>query len=442
MSNVRLRRLQVLTFFSNESFRCSRLSCPIHEGSSMSYKLIRQAVLASTGVLLVPTLMFTAGAGALKDDLSQAGLNFDLSLTHFLQSAVVGDGDSEWKSGGKIDATLGIDGARVGLWEGLSISIHQEFVFGEDVNEQGDGSLLPVNVALGFPRLGGQDAETSVVVTQVVNDRLTLSAGKFNMLDAAARTPLLGGGGINTFTHVGLAAPISGVTPPYLLGAMGTLRMDDVIATLMIYDPRNAQDSNVISDPFDDGVTASLSLTFPVMLGGHPGFQGVRGVYSTQRGLDLNDIPQLALPPEAEAVVGEKSRYWYLAYSFQQYLFQHGANPGKGWGVFGQAAISDGNPNTVESSLFLGVGGDSPLEGRLDDRWGVGYFRYNLSDKLLDGLQALGIDNLREEQGVEAFYNFAVYEQLRVTATVNYIIPGNSDRDDALFFGVRTQLKF
>jgi hypothetical protein len=29
-----------------------------------------------------------------------------------------------------------------------------------------------------------------------------------------------------------------------------------------------------------------------------------------------------------------------------------------------------------------------------------------------------------------------------VTATVNYISPGNSDRDDALFFGIRTQLKF
>jgi len=399
---------------------------------------------AATGLM---GFVLSAQAGAaepsgLKSDLAAAGVNFDLSLTHFLQSAVAGDGDPEWKSGGKIDATLGIDGARFGLWNGFSISIHQEIAYGEDVNEQGDGSLLPVNVALGFPRLGGQDAETAVVFTQVVNDKISVSAGKFNMLDAAARTPLLGGGGINTFTHVGLAAPISGVTPPYLLGAMGTLKLSDVIATLMIYDPRNAQDSDIIGEPFDDGVTTSLSLTFPVTLGGRPGFQGIRGVYSTQRGLDLNDIPQLALPPEAETVVGQKSRYWYAAYSFQQYLFQDSSNPAKGWGVFGQFAISDGNPNTVESSVFVGVGGDSPLAGRINDRWGVGYFRYNLSDRLLDGLQALGISNLRDEQGIEAYYNVAVYDELRVTATVNYISPGNSDRDDALFFGVRTQLKF
>jgi porin len=386
-----------------------------------------------------------AGAGeasGLKSDLAAAGLNFDLSLTHFLQSAVAGDGDPEWKSGGKIDATLGIDGARVGLWNGFSISIHQEIAYGEDVNEQGDGSLLPVNVALGFPRLGGQDAETAIVFTQKVNDQITVSAGKFNMLDAAARTPLLGGGGTNTFTHVGLAAPISGVTPPYLLGAMGTLKLSDVIATLMVYDPRNAQDANIISEPFQDGVTTSLSLTFPVTLVGHPGFQGIRGVYSTQRGLDLNDIPQLALPPQSETVLGQKSRYWYAAYSFQQYLFQDSSNPAKGWGVFGQFAISDGNPNTVGSSVFVGVGGDSPVAGRLDDRWGVGYFRYNRSSKLLDGLQSLGISNLRDEQGVEAYYNVAVYDELRVTATVDYISPGNSDKNDSLFLGIRAQLKF
>ncbi|PZO02361.1 MAG: porin [Alphaproteobacteria bacterium] len=379
---------------------------------------------------------------ALKADLARAGVDAGVSVTQISQGIVSGDGDRDWQTGGKVDATLRFDGAAFGLWSGLSVSVHQEWVYGEDVNAQGDGSLLPVNAMMGFPRLGGSDSETSIVVTQSFSDRLSVSAGKFNMLDAASRTPLLGGGGTSTFSHLGFAGPITGITPPYLLGVMGTLRTDTVIATVMIYDPRNAQDFEVIEDPFTDGVTVSLSTTFPVSLGGRPGFQAIRGVYSTQRGLNLNDIPQLALPPEAEAVAGEKSGRWYMAYSFQQYLFQQAQDPTRGWGVFGQFAISDGNPNTIESSVLVGIGGDSPLAQRPRDRWGIGYFRYNLSGALLDGLDAVGIDNLREEQGVEAFYNVALTGNLRLTGNLNYIAPGESARRNAVFAGLRLQASF
>ncbi len=405
-------------------------------------RFMSEGLAATIGIflLVLASQAHADEAPDLKRDLADSGIDLGLSLTEFAQSAAVGDGDSEWKIGGKIDATLGLDLNRLGLWPGLTVSIHHERVYGDDVNDQGDGSLLPVNVAMGFPRLGGRDAETAVVFTQSFNDKTSVSLGKFNMLDAAARTPLMGGGGINTFSHVGLAAPISGVTPPYLLGAMGTLRTDNLITTVMIYDPRNAQDPEVLEAPFEDGVTVSLSATRPVtFLGDKPGFQGLRAVYSSQRGLDLNDIPQLTLPPEADAVIGEKSGYWYLAYSFQQYLSY---DAGKGWGIYGQAAISDGNPNTVESSILAGLGGSSPLASRTDDQWGLGYFRYNLSSRLLDGLQAVGINNLRHEQGLEAFYNLQLLKNLRLTASLNYIAPGNSDRDDALFTGLRLQARF
>ena len=408
---------------------------------------MQKASLLLAALCCLPVSLLAAAACAqdsstLKADLARAGFDAGLSVTQISQGVLSGDGDRDWQTGGKVDATLRFDGAAVGLWSGLSVSVHQEWVYGEDVNAQGDGSLLPVNATMGFPRLGGNNAETSIVVTQTLNDRLSVSAGKFNMLDAASRTPLLGGGGINTFSHLGLAGPITGITPPYLLGVMGTLRTERVIATAMIYDPRNAQDSEVIESPFTDGVTVSLSTIFPVSMGGRPGFQAVRAVYSSQRGLDLNDIPQLALPPEAEAAAGETSGRWYLAYSFQQYLFQQAQDPGKGWGVFGQFALSDGNPNTIESSVLVGIGGDSPVVDRPLDRWGIGYFRYNLSGALLEGLDAVGIDNLRGEQGIEAFYNVALTGNLRLTGNLNYVAPGEAARQDAMFAGLRLQAIF
>ena len=151
-------------------------------------------------------------------------------------------------------STIIWDGEKIGLWSGLSMNLHQEFVYGDDVTTQNDGTYLPINTALALPRLGGHDHDTSIILTQKINDQATLSLGKFNMLDAAARTPILSGGGLNSFQNIGFAAPIN---PPYLLGASLSLRLERVSFNLIVYDPRNAQDSYLIKLK-----SLSLLLTF------------------------------------------------------------------------------------------------------------------------------------------------------------------------------------
>ena len=88
------------------------------------------------------------------------------------------------------------------------------------------------------------------------------------MLDVAAATPLIGGGGETTFWNLGLAVPVSGVTPPYILGGILSAKTSPATFTLMVYDPRNAENLNVIEHPFAQGVTTSLSATIPLPLGG------------------------------------------------------------------------------------------------------------------------------------------------------------------------------
>jgi porin len=380
------------------------------------------------------------GAGGPKEALRARGITVDFSLTQFYQGLVSGNGNKEWQHGSKADAVVTFDGAKVGLWRGLYVAVHQQWVWGEDVNNQGDRSLLPVNTAMALPRLGGYERDTSLVITQIFNEQLSISAGKFNMLDAAAKTPLIGGGGIDTFTHFGLAAPVSGVTPPYIVGTSLTFKTEPAIFNVLIYDPRNSQDWDVVQHPFAEGTTISLSVTIPVKIAGLTGYQGLRGVHSSAQGLDLASVPQLALPPGTGGVLGTKSGYWYFAYSFQQYLFQSSTNPQEGWGVFGQVAVSDGNPNPIQSSWYAGLGGTSFIPGRSLDRWGVAYFRYNLSDELLAGLSTIGIDR-RDEQGLEAYYNLAVTPWFRLTGNVEYIKPFRPDREDAIFLGLRTQVK-
>ena len=66
------------------------------------------------------------------------------------------------------------------------MSAHLEQDFGQSVNAIGDGSILPVNTALAFPTLGGTMTDLSLSITQKFGDSVSISLGKFNMLDVAA----------------------------------------------------------------------------------------------------------------------------------------------------------------------------------------------------------------------------------------------------------------
>jgi porin len=390
------------------------------------------------------------GPGSPKQALRERGIDVQAWFTQFYQGVVSGEGDKDWQYGGKGDLVVGFDMSKLGLWDGLSVNVHQEWVYGEDANNQGNGALFPVNTALGFPRLGGYERDTSLVITQSLRDRLSISLGKFNMLDAAARKPLMGGGGLDTFMNTALAAPISGVTPPYLYGTISTLKTEHASYTLMVYDPRNAQDWKVIENPFTEGTTTSLSVTVPLKISGRQGFYGVRGVYSSQEGLDLASIPQLIdLPPAAERIL-TKTGYWYVNGTAYQYLYQDPDNPAIGWGFFASAAISDGNPNPIEWHVIGGLAGQGLFPGREQDRWGIGYFKYGLSDDLVTGLATIGsalqTDDptffIGDEQGVEVFYNMALTPWLRLTGNVQWIDPHEIQRDDTVVAAMRLQTRF
>jgi porin len=376
-----------------------------------------------------------------REALAQRGIAFNASLTQFYQGSPSGDGSGEWQYGGKGDVVITFDGKKLGLWPGLHVSVHGEALYGEDANKLGNEVLLPANSALALPRLGGRDQDISVVVTQNFSERLSLSFGKFNMLDILAQTPLLGGGGTETFMNLALAAPITGVTPPYLVGASTTIKTEAVILTAFVYDPRNAQNEEVLRNPFSEGVTGMLSATVPYRLAGRSGFLGAKVIYSDKEGTDLADVPQLVLPEGSAAFVGTKTGSWFLGASFQQYLVQNPDNPEEGWGLFGQVGFSDGNPNPIEWSAFVGLGGTSFITGRHLDRWGVAYFRYALSSDLREGIQTLGID-LRDEQGLEAFYSFALTPWLSLTGDVQVVQPVVSDAATATTASLRTKIRF
>jgi len=76
-------------------------------------------------------------------------------------------------------------------------------------------------------------------------------------------------------------------------------------------------------------------------------------------------------------------------------------------------------------------------QGRPADRYGVGFYCLNFSDRMPGFFDANG------EQGVELFYNFEITPWWHISPDFQIIShPGGGNRDVALVYGLRMQVSF
>jgi porin len=275
--------------------------------------------------------------------------------------------------------------------------------------------------------------------TQALGDKVVLNIGKMSLVEFSRATPLRGGGGVDAFWNVNLATPISGLSPPTILGAMMQIRSEPVSYTLFVFDASDQTNRKPLDDPFGEGVNVMATANWKTSIAGRTGTYAVKGIYSTKSGLDFRNLDQLLLPSAARNLTFKKGS-WYVGLSGQQYIFQDRSNPTRGWGLFGEITAADGNPNTLQWSGYLGLGGSSLIPGRPTDRFGVAVFRYGASRDLKRELAA--VFKLDDEAGAEAFYNVAVTPWLRITADIQYVDPASGAFPHDVFAGVGTSVKF
>jgi porin len=372
--------------------------------------------------------------------LKEHGITVAPRLTQFYQGLSAGDGDHDFEYGGKADLLLNADLSKLGFWNGLSMTVHIENNFGDSITGAG-GTLIPPNTALLFPGMDGADAfdVSSFYFMQHLSPSATVLFGKINMMDAAAKTPFKGGAGIDSFWNLTFVAPPSGLVPPYLFGALLSVRTKPATYGLWIYDPNSVVNENSFDDRFADGITIRGSVDFPVTFRDLTGRQGFVALYSTESGNDLSDIGDSGLPPFPGSIDTKNSRY-YFAYSFDQLLYQASDNPKEGFGLFGQVSVSDGNPSRLYFSALVGIGGTGMLiPGRSQDNWGIGYYYDGPSRELQDALEP--VLKVRDEQGIEVFYNFALTPWFTVGADLQVINPSLGE-DTVVIPGLRTVIRF
>jgi len=392
------------------------------------------ATVINTGLFERDTL--TGDWGGARTWLKERGITVKPRLTQFYQGMTSGDDDHDFEYAGKADLLLNADLSKLGFWKGLSLTVHAEYNFGESVNG-GGGTIALVNTALYFPGIEGWDRSdlSSVYLGQRFGDSVSLVFGKINMIDLAGSRPFAGGAGIDSFWNIVFTATPSGTVPPYLFGALLSVRTDVANFGLWIYDPVDATNKSGFEDPFND-VTFRGTVEFPVTIGGLSGHQGFVALYSTEKGNAPDTSDGILLP---QISFGVKNTRYYFAYTFDQYLYQSKENPKEGVGLFGQFGISDGNPNRLYWSGHVGLGGVGLIPGRSRDNWGVGYYYASPSNDLKD--LPGSIQKIEDEHGGEIFYNFAVTPWLTVGADLQVIKPSLAD-DTAVFSGLRTVIKF
>lgn len=383
----------------------------------------------------------TGDWGGFRTSLQEHGITVKPRLTQFGQGQTSGDGEHGFDYGGKADVLFNADLNKIGLWTGFSMTVHAEYNFGQSVNGFG-GTMVPVNTALSFPGIEGDDAFdlSSVYFGQKFGDSFSLLAGKINMIDIASTKPFMGGAGIDSFWNTTFVAPPSGTVPPYLFGVLLSMRTEPATYGLWIYDPNSVVNKTGFEEPFVDGVTFRGSVEFPVTIAGRSGHQGFVALYSTKDGTDLSDLDHLFLPPPSPGSFGNKDYRYYFAYTVDQYLYQSKENPKEGFGLFGQFGISDGNPNKLYWSGFMGVGGMGLIPGRSNDNWGAGYYYDVVSEDFTDSVASVA--SLDDEQGFEIFYNYSVTPWFDVGADLQIIEPVTATNDTAVFTGLRTVIRF
>jgi porin len=382
----------------------------------------------------------TGDWGGVRPWLKDHGITLKPRLSQFYQGMPSGEGDHSFEYGGKADLLLNSDLSKLGSWNGLSLTVHAEYNFGESVNFRA-GALIPVNTALMFPGMKGGDAFdlSSVYFGQTFGDSVSLRLGKLNLIDLYASKPFQGGAGIDSFWHLTFAAPPSGTVPAYLFGALLSVRTKPATYSVWVYDPTSVVNKSVFDKPFHDGVTIRGSVEFPVTIAGLVGHQGFVVTYSTKNGTDWGSLDDVPLPPLPPGVVATKTDRFYFGYTVNQYLYQSKKNPQEGFGLFGQCGISDGNPNPLRWSAFGGVGGTGLIPGRSRDNWGGGYYYDGLSDPLKASLES--VMTFRNEPGWELFYNFSVTPWLYLGADLQIIQPALG-KETAVFSGLRTVIRF
>ena len=381
-----------------------------------------------------------------RDTLSTNGIQLNVNLSQFYQGVADGGAERSFEYGGKLDYYLKVDGGKLGLWEGFSITTHAETRYGNDVNTI-DGMFSFGNFNMAFPKVG-QDVTgvTALKLSQLLFDHLLLVAGKINTLDDF-RLNFTGKNGLERFMNSAIVANIINArTIPYSTYGAGFAVFAErgPEFTFLVRDPNDHATTADLDKLFANGVVLTSSIRVPVTPFGLSGTQVLGGNWSSRHYTSVDPSSWAEVPGQG-LVAAEETGSWAVYYNFDQHLWINSANTNTWLGLFGMSGLSDGNPNPIRWNATIGLGAGGLIPGRDRDTLGLGYLHMGISDdfkQLLSGPSAPPGLAQRDEQGIELYYNAAITPWCHLSADLQIVTPSTKDLDTTVLVGGRLKIDF
>ncbi|MCY2968762.1 MAG: carbohydrate porin [Planctomycetota bacterium] len=286
---------------------------------------------------------------------------------------------------------------------------------------------------------------TNFLVTQPLSEKLVVFAGKSDVLGAADQDIFSGGDGTDQFVNQAFVA-----NPAFLLGlpytsftAGAVLPQEWGSIVGYVRDPQDrTRDVFRLDNMFSEGVIVGTEVKVKTNFFELPGEQHVGGMWKHVALTNLNfaEPPPGVYPEPTVPGFPTLSDSYTVYYGFDQYLVQYAGQKGRGFGLFGRASISDGNPTPLRYFLSAGLGGDSPLRPNRGDTFGLGWYYVGASTEF--GAIPQFVFGPRDGTGLEAYYNIQVTPWLNVTPDLQYIHPeAGAIAEDAFVGGLRVNMK-
>ena len=343
--------------------------------------------------------------------------------------------------GAKLDQIMIFDGCSLGLWEGLSVTMHTETSIGETSIFDATG---PVAVNTAFLTPGPNEHVTAITnfqIDQQLGGGYIATLGRINTIDLWAALYPKYGKGLDGFMGAPLMIPLNTVpTISTIFNGAGLMKVEErgVEAAVLVLDPVNIPTTSNLSNLFDNGSTIVGFARVFSNFGCLPGSHAILATYATG---DFNSLDRngFSFQPGQGLIVPETSGSWMASYIGQQTLWMDPCDARRSIDLTTTWGFSDPETSPYEWTGNVTVEGYGLISGREDDRtFGIGWYYTGISDELGPAFSA----QFRDGEGVELYYSIAVSEWFHITPDLQFVDPNIISTDNAIVPGVRARIDF
>ena len=392
----------------------------------------------------------TGDWGGVRTKLSENGIFLDDYTTIAYQNITSGGLETGSAVVVNNQASLNVDTGRAGLWSGGLLHLTLQSRYGDepaDTFTSGASEPHYYGLIMPGPVEDDQTQASEYYITQALSPKFGVIVGKTSNLFIPDQLAFA-----NTYRYhfANFNFNKNAMTPnfyhPISWSVLGVYKATDHIAIGGgVLDPYSETD-NFAKDAFKDvNLYATMIATFRI--NGLPGQFSPAFNWSDQPQVDLEQpfetlapaqIPQaigaLVGSPETEGLPFRyKDESWFAIANLSQYIYvPEGTDidyllktgqPLPGLGLFARIGYAPEDTNTVTQDANIGLFGQSLLRSRPYDSFGAAYYYNGISDDVKDSVATLsgGLVDIKDEQGAEVFYQFALTPAVRLIGTYQHI---------------------